>query len=56
MVTGNNRMRWQRLTDGYRRYWYSKAALRWIALISAVVNLIVSVRPGLIVLDKESLR
>lgn len=41
MVTGNNTMRWQRLADGYRRYWYSKAALRWIALTSAVVNLIV---------------
>lgn len=32
--------RWQRLTHGYNKYWYCKAALRWLALVTAVVTLI----------------
>ncbi|TIA78271.1 hypothetical protein D6C76_04158 [Aureobasidium pullulans] len=35
-----NTTRWQRLTHGYNKYWYCKAALRWLALVTAVVTLI----------------
>lgn len=37
---GKNTARWRHLTNGYNKYWYSKAALRWLALTAAVVGLI----------------
>ena len=37
---GKNTARWRHLTNGYNKYWYSKAALRWLALTTAVVALI----------------
>ncbi|KAG9964056.1 hypothetical protein KCU61_g3033, partial [Aureobasidium melanogenum] len=37
---GKNTARWRHLSNGYNRYWYSKAALRWLALTAAVVALI----------------
>ncbi|THW12577.1 hypothetical protein D6D24_06517 [Aureobasidium pullulans] len=39
-ISQKNTTRWQRLTHGYNKYWYCKAALRWLALVTAVVTLI----------------
>ncbi|THW22502.1 hypothetical protein D6D23_06016 [Aureobasidium pullulans] len=39
-LSQKNTTRWQRLTHGYNKYWYCKAALRWLALVTAVVTLI----------------
>lgn len=37
---GKNTARWRHLANGYNKYWYSKAALRWLSLTTAVVALI----------------
>ncbi|KAK5999983.1 hypothetical protein QM012_005071 [Aureobasidium pullulans] len=37
---GKNTARWRLLANGYNKYWYSKSALRWLALTAAVIALI----------------
>lgn len=41
LSTRKHTERWQRLTNGYGKYWYFKSFVRWVSLITAAVNLIV---------------
>ncbi|KEQ97890.1 hypothetical protein AUEXF2481DRAFT_552200 [Aureobasidium subglaciale EXF-2481] len=34
-------VRWRRMCDGYGKYWYYRSAIRWAAITTAVVSLIV---------------
>lgn len=33
--------RWQYISDGYRKYWYLRSALRWLSIVAAITSLIV---------------
>jgi hypothetical protein len=38
---GTGGARWQYISDGYRKYWYLRSALRWLSIVSAVTALII---------------
>jgi hypothetical protein len=38
---GTGGARWQYISDGYRKYWYLRSALRWLSGVAAVTALII---------------